>query len=230
LAPPEEFYPREFADASRRVLGRFMDDFPDAVLIGGWASWARIGVLQSHDIDVIVGPEALPRIAAKYGPVTASTHIGGKKWRGEFERIHLDLYVPYQSRLGSRLRLRVEDLLPYAERIRGWLLLALPAHLTTKFAALLDRPESEPGEKDRLEIWRLLQQDIPPRDVAEALRASEASGMHVVAAVRDVFTFLEDLELDRAERQRLRAIGTASVRALEQVLVGSEEDPTSPFG
>ncbi len=226
--PPEEFYPREFADASRRVLERFLDDFPDAVLIGGWASWARIGVLQSHDIDVIVGPEALPRIAEKYGPVTASTHIGGRRWRAEFERIHLDLYVPYQSRLGSRLRLRVEALPPYAERVRGWLLLAPAAHLATKFAALLDRPESEPGEKDRMEIWRLLQHDVAPHDVAEVLRASEASGLQIVAAVRDVFTFLEDLKLDRVERQRLRGVGSTFIRAVEQVLAASEEGPPSP--
>lgn len=122
-------------------------------------------MLQSHDIDVIVGPEALSLVENRYGSVTASTHIGGKKWRAEIERIHLDLYVPYQSRLGSRLKLRVEALPPHAERVDRWLLLALPAHLVTKFAALLDRPDSEPGEKDRMEIWRLLQQEIVPDDV-----------------------------------------------------------------
>ncbi|MGQ0671208.1 MAG: hypothetical protein ACT4PO_16365 [Actinomycetota bacterium] len=225
---PEEFYPAEYTDASRRVLDQFLDDFQDAVLIGGWASWARIGVVQSHDIDVIVGPEVLSLIEKRYGPVTASTHMGGKKWRAEFERIHLDLYVPYQSRLGSRLKLRVEALPPHAERVDGWLLLALPAHLATKFAALLDRPDSEPGEKDRMEIWRLLQQDIAPDDVAGVLRASEASGLQVVAAVRDVFTFLADLQLDRAERQRLRGLSSAVVEALERVLAESEEQPSTP--
>lgn len=134
-------------------------------------------MLQSHDIDVIVGPEALSLVENRYGSVTASTHIAGKKWRAEIERIHLDLYVPYQSRLGSRLKLRVEALPPHAERVDRWLLLALPAHLVTKFAALLDRPDSEPGEKDRMETWRLLQQEIVPDDVARVLRASEASGL-----------------------------------------------------
>lgn len=215
--PPKGFYPKEYTDASRRVLDQFLGDFPEAVLIGGWASWARIGVLQSHDIDAIVGPEVLPLVEEKYGPLTVSRHIGGTKWRGEFQRIHLDLYVPYQSRLGNRLSLRVEDLLPYAESVDGWLLLSEPAHLTTKFAALLDRPESEPGEKDRIEIWRLMERDIEPGKVAEVLRASEAPAIQVLAAVRDVLEFLEDLSLTRQQRQRLRGFKSSFVDACLRV-------------
>lgn len=216
-APPEVFYPKEYTDASRRVLDQFLRDFPSAVLIGGWASWARIGVLQSHDIDAIVGPELLSQIENRYGPVTISTHIGGKKWRGGFQRIHLDLYIPYQSRLGSRLRLRVEDLLPYAERVEEWLLLSPSAHLVTKFAALLDRPESEPGEKDRIEIWRLMGKGVVPEEVAEALSASEAPAPQVLEAVRSVFGYLEDLDLTRRERQRLRGLKTTFVDAFSRV-------------
>lgn len=217
---PEEFYPREYTDVSRRVLDRFLEDIPGAILIGGWASWARIGVLQSHDIDVIVGPETLPLIEERYGHLTLSTHVGARKWRGQAGRIHLDVYVPYQSRLGARLKLRVEGLVPYAEVVEGRRLLAIPAHLATKFAALLDRPESQPGEKDRIEIWELLAGDASPEQVGQVLRASEASGLEVVAAVRDVFVFLGDLELSRPERQRLRTLGAAFAGAVERVLRG----------
>lgn len=216
--PPEEYYPEAFTDVSRRVVERFTADFPDAILIGGWASWARIGVLKSHDVDVIVGPELLPRIEETYGPLTTSTHIAGKKWGGEHDGIHLDIYVPYQSRLGRRLRLRVEALPGYAERVDGWRLLSLPAHLATKFAALLDRPESEPGEKDRHEIWGLLEQEIAPEDVAAVLRASEAASPEVVALVRDVFDLLDDLELTRQERRTLRGLRSAFVDAAERLI------------
>lgn len=215
---PEEFYPKEYTDLSRRVLARFLGDVPDAILIGGWASWARIGVLQSHDIDVIVGPELLPLIEQRFGPLTLSTHIGGRKWRGQIEGIHLDVYVPHQSRLGARLRLRVEALPPYAEVVDGRRLLGLPAHLATKFAALLDRPESQSGEKDRFEIWRLLAQDISPSQIGQVMRASEAPGLEVVAAVRDVFSYLQDLDMSRPERQRLRTLGAAVTVAVERVL------------
>lgn len=226
--PPEEFYPKEYTDASRRVLDRFVDDFPDAILIGGWASWVRVGVLLSHDIDAIVGPEVLPRIQEKYGPVTASTHIGGKKWRAEFERVHFDLYVPYQSRLGSRLRLPVEALPPHAERVDRWRLLKPPAHVATKFAALLDRPESEPGEKDRMEIWRLLELGIAPGEVAAVIGASEAPAIQALASVRDVFRFLGDLDLSRSERQRLRGLATAFLEATERVLAEAAGEASGP--
>lgn len=226
--PPEEFYPKEYTDAGRRVLDRFLGDFPDAILIGGWASWARIGVLQSHDIDAIVGPELLSQVAEKYGALTVSTHIGGKKWRGEFQRIHLDLYVPYQFRLGGRLRLRVEDLPPHAERVDGWQLLSMPAHLATKFAALLDRPDSEPGEKDRIEIWRLMEQAIAPEEVAGVLRASEAPAIQVLAAIRDVFEFLEDLDLSRRERWRLRVLKSALIDASQRVFAEALGDAPGP--
>lgn len=217
---PEEFYPREYTDASRRVLDRFLEEFPEAILIGGWASWVRIGVLQSHDIDVIVSHETLPRIERRYGQLSVSTHIGARKWRGQVERVHLDVYVPYQSRLGSRLKLRVEELVPYAEVVDGRQLLAMPAHLATKFAALLDRPESLPGEKDRIEIWELLARASSPEEVSRVLRASDASGLEVVAAVRDVFVFLGDLELARTDRQRLRTLGAAFADAVDRVMRG----------
>jgi hypothetical protein len=55
------FYPPEFTERSRSVLGRVHEAVPDAVLIGGWGSWVRTGGPMSHDIDVIVtGPSSRP--------------------------------------------------------------------------------------------------------------------------------------------------------------------------
>lgn len=108
-------------------------------------------------------------------------------------------------------------MLPYAERVEEWLLLSPSAHLVTKFAALLDRPESEPGEKDRIEIWRLMEKGVVPEEVAEALSASEAPATQVLEAVRSVFEYLEDLDLTRRERQRLRGLKTTFVDAFSRV-------------
>ena len=213
--PPEEFYPSAFTDLSERVVHSFLEEFPGAVLIGGWASWARIRALRSHDVDVIVAPDVRDAIERAHGPLSASTHIGGRKWGAEIEGVHVDIYVPYQSRLGARLAIRVEELVSQAEEVEGWRMLRLPAHLVTKFAALLDRPESQPGEKDRDEIWRLLALDIPSTEVAEALRASANPPGERLAAVRDVFAYLEDLALARTDRQRLRELGREFVAAVE---------------
>jgi hypothetical protein len=216
--PPEEFYPQAFTDLSEKVLRQLVDDFPDLILIGGWASWIRIGIMRSHDIDMIVGPELRRQIEDKYGEMSVSTHIAGRKWSADYEGIHLDIYVPYQSRLGNRLKLAVEGLLPYAETVDGWRLLEIPAHLATKFAALLDRPESQPGEKDRQEIWNLLQQEVSAEAVAKVLGIAQAERAETVARVREVFELLEDLPLKRAERQRLRELGMRFQAAAEEAL------------
>ncbi|MBI4729989.1 MAG: hypothetical protein HY775_10915 [Acidobacteria bacterium] len=69
-----------------------------------------------------------------------------------------------------------------------------------------------------MEIWGLLARDVSPRHIGEVLRASEAPGLEVVAAVRDVFTYLGDLDLSRTERQRLRTLGAAITDGVERVL------------
>jgi hypothetical protein len=45
--------------------------------------------------------------------VTKTTHLG-TKWRSEVNGIHVDLYVPHQSTLGTRLQLPVSALTPHA--------------------------------------------------------------------------------------------------------------------
>src|SRR6266571_844074 len=62
-------------DDVRAVMERFLRDFPDAVLIGGWATYIRTRVAKSHDIDIIV------------------------------EGVGVDVYPVYQSKLGQWLQI-----------------------------------------------------------------------------------------------------------------------------
>lgn len=39
-----------------------------------------------------------------------SRHLGGYKWRATLDDIHIDLYVPFDSRLDQHLQLRTEVL------------------------------------------------------------------------------------------------------------------------
>src|ERR687892_2288813 len=146
------FYPPEFTERSRSVLGRVHEAVPDAVLIGDWGTWVRTGGPMSHDIDLIVTRPQLAALTALVNEMSDSRHLAGRKWRGTLDGVHLDLYVPYQSRLGQHLELRTERLVRRCETLHGWVVLEVPAHLATKLAALLDRPESAPGDKDR--SWR----------------------------------------------------------------------------
>jgi hypothetical protein len=83
---------------------------PDVVLIGDWGSWVRTGGPMSYDIDLIVNHQDLALLGTMAANISASHHLAGTEWRGTWRSVHLDLYVPYQSRLGANLQLRVEQL------------------------------------------------------------------------------------------------------------------------
>src|SRR3989337_178825 len=106
--------------------------------------------------------------------MSESRHIAGRKWRGSIDGIHLDLYVPYESRLGPPLQLRTERLIDHREHVDDWVVLDIAAHLATKLAALLDRPDSTPGDKDRQEIIALLALEVDPTEAVPVIHDASA--------------------------------------------------------
>jgi hypothetical protein len=201
---PPEFYPPELTQLSERTLGEVLAVVPEAILIGGWASHFRAGAPRSHDIDLVLQPHELEILAARW-LVTKTIHLG-TKWRSEVNGIHVDLYVPHQSTLGTRLQLPVSALPSHAVSLEGRRVLDAPAHLATKLAALLDRPDTLPGEKDREEVWLLLRSEAPdPGQLAAVLGASALEGSALTPAVDEALGYLRDLPLSRPERAWLRA-------------------------
>lgn len=199
------FYSSEETEQSRAVLDQLLAAVPEAILIGGWGTWARVGGAMSHDVDVIVTRAELAHIEQMVDELSQSHHLAGTKWRATWRGIHLDLYVPFQSHLGANLQLRVESLVPYAEVVDGRRLLSVPAHVATKFAALLDRPDSLPGRKDRQELHKLL--FLPGSDGADTVikAASERTPAQLATLIDRAFVFLAgERNLSRQDRNRLR--------------------------
>ena len=199
------FYSSEQAEQSKFVLDDLLAEVPEAILIGGWGTWARVGGAMSHDVDLIVTRAELALVGDIVDELSESHHLAGTRWRGTWRDIHIDLYAPYQSRLGANLQLRVEALLPYAEAVEGRRLLSVPAHVTTKVAALLDRPDSLPGRKDRQELLNLLA--LPGSGDAPLVIkvASARSPAEVAALIQQTFVFLSGQPgLGRQDRARLR--------------------------
>ncbi|MGH9244893.1 MAG: hypothetical protein ACRD29_11365 [Acidimicrobiales bacterium] len=225
-----EFYPREFTDRSRSVLHRVRDAVPDAVLIGGWGTWVRIGGAMSHDIDLIVTRPQLAVITTMVGDASESRHLGGRKWRATLEGIHLDLYVPHLSRLGEHLQLRTERLVERRERVDRWTVLDVPGHLATKLAALVDRPDSLPGEKDRQEILALLDLGVNVAEAVGALHhASARTPQEVSELIGQAVVFLADLPLDHARRRWLRQLAAEWHRESQPLTGGPyPRSPASP--
>lgn len=204
------FYSSEQTELSRAVLDEVLAAVPDAILIGGWGTWVRTGGPMSHDIDLILSRADLEVLEGIVDDLSVSRHLSGTKWRATWRSIHLDLYVPHQSRLGTNLQLRTERLAAYQERHGPYRVLSVPAHLATKLAALLDRPDSLPGRKDRTEILTLLPDPAAAATPAVLEEASARSDAERRTLVAKAFEYLAaDASLDRAARDRLRRTAKA---------------------
>ena len=156
-----------------------------------------------------------------YTPFVGAGVEGGAEWpeaacrAAHPGRIHLDLYVPHQSQLGANLQLRTERLAAHHERHGRYRVLTVPAHLATKLAALLDRPDSLPGRKDRHEILTLLGDPAAAGTPEVVADASARSGEQQRVLIGKAFEFLvADSSLNRAGRDRLRRTSAAWIRSV----------------
>ena len=184
-------------------------DLEPSILIGGWATQLRVGGEISKDIDLIINSDSL-RLKLKTVLSDYSEnhhHGGGKKVRGTVDGVHVDAYIPHESVLGQRLKLDVATLAKHTESdvVRGWLLLTIEAHLVTKFAAVLDRPDSEKGSKDAREIVALIQKGVDSKRCIEVMfEASSSEPEQVLANLSRIFELVPDLaKANKALRRQL---------------------------
>ena len=187
-------------------MEQFVADFPEAVVIGGWATYLRTKTAKSHDIDVIVDHATLSQLRSKY-QLSPSRHVSGKKFEIVLDGVEVDVYPIYQSRLGRRLHVPVEALITHVERIGRAKVLSAEALFVAKMAALLDRPDTLPGEKDRQEMWALVSFQ-KPLDFSVVAAILERSGWEAVSRkslLEETFGLLEETPgLTKADRSKLR--------------------------
>jgi hypothetical protein len=82
-----------------------------------------------------------------------------------------------------------------------------PAHLATKLAALVDRPDSAPGDKDRHEIMALLGQGVSTAEAVGVVHdASARQPAEVTGLIDRAFEYIGDLRLDRNQRRTLNQL------------------------
>ena len=142
--------------------------------------------------------------------------------------MHLDIYLPYESQLGGKLRLKVEVLAEYPDGLsfEKWTLLRLEAHITTKMAALLDRHFSEKGQKDAREILALLKlEGVDSAVAAEILqRASSVSIEDLPAMIGEAFDLIRTIiPLSKIDQKLIAATKKAWVGELQLRGSGSQE-------
>jgi hypothetical protein len=132
----------------RALVDRLGHDLEPSILIGGWATFVRVGGEISLDIDLITSQESRHKLEQFMTDLSPSNNHQGRKLRATIDDVHLDIYLPFESQLGSKLRLKVEVLAEYRDELwfESWTLLRLEAHIATKMAALLDRHFSVTGQ------------------------------------------------------------------------------------
>jgi hypothetical protein len=204
---PPEYYEAADTERSWTIYQDVHRSYPDAIVIGGWASWLHNQAARSHDIDLIVSPTDLANMEAALD-LTDNSHFGSTKWRGTYDGIHLDVYVTYRSRLGSQLQLPVEHLVEHRLDLMGYPTLNKEALLVAKAAARLDRPDTLPGKKDAEDMALMLlgseEWDFAlVHRVAQCAECPEASGSELV--LQAVAGLTEEAG-NKARRRRLDRI------------------------
>lgn len=194
----------------RALVNRLGQDLEPSILIGGWATFVRVGGEISLDIDLITSQESRHKLEQLMRDLSPSNNHQGRKLRATIDDVHLDIYLPFESQLGSKLRLKVEVLAEYPDELsfEKWMLLRLEAHIATKMAALLDRHFSEKGEKDAREILALLKlEGVDPVLAAEVLdRASTVDIQELPAMIGQAFDLIGTIiKLSKAD-QKLVAV------------------------
>ncbi len=205
----------------RALVDRLGHDLEPSILIGGWATFVRVGGEISLDIDLITSPESRHRLEQVTTDLSSSSNHQGRKLRATIDDVHLDIYLPYESQLGERLRLKVEILAEYPDEFsfEKWTLLRLEAHIATKMAALLDRHASVKGEKDAREMLSLLRLDgADPRLAAEILHRASAIGLDdLCTLIAKAFDLMGSvMRLSKADQKLVASAKKSWVDALEQ--------------
>lgn len=205
----------------RALVDRLGHDLEPSILIGGWATFVRVGGEISLDIDLITSQESRHKLEQLMTDLSPSNNHQGRELRATIDDVHLDIYLPYESQLGGKLRLKVEVLAEYPDELsfEKWTLLRLEAHIATKMAALLDRHFSEKGQKDAREILALLKLEGVDASVAAEIlhRASTVSIQDLPTMIGEAFDLIGTIiPLSKADQKLMAAIKKSWVIELEQ--------------
>ena len=212
----------------RALVDRLGHDLEPSILIGGWATFVRVGGEISLDIDLITSQESRHKLEQLMTDLSPSNNHQGRKLRATIDDVHLDIYLPFESQLGGKLRLKVEVLAEYPDELsfEKWTLLRLEAHIATKMAALLDRHFSEKGQKDAREVLALLKLDgVDPALAAEVLdRASTVGIEDLPAMIGEAFDLIgKIIKLSKADQKLIAAVKKSWVTELQQRAVRPQE-------
>jgi hypothetical protein len=147
-----EFYHSLITDASFKLLQNIKRKF-DFVLIGGWAVFLYTKALKSKDIDIIVDYDQLDKIRKEFD-VFKNERL--KKYEAKTGETDIDIYLPHFSDIG----IPVEKIMKNTQMIEGFLMPIPEILLILKIYCFSSRKGSVKGNKDLIDIFSILSEDI----------------------------------------------------------------------
>jgi len=143
-----EYYQQLITEKSFQILQTLKKD-SHFILIGGWAVFFYTRALKSKDIDIIIDFAELESLRQKY-EIFKNDRL--KKYEIKLETTDIDIYLPFYSRLG----LPAEIIAEHTLSLEGFIVPKIEILLILKQVAYNGRLGTPKGEKDKIDIFSLL--------------------------------------------------------------------------
>lgn len=153
------------------VAQELAEQFTEPILIGGVAAvQSGFTDLTTNDIDAILMVGDRGRAEQVLEDYSENSHHGGRKGRGNYRGLHVDVYFEYDSTLGDAAELSVQRLVKYrGDRLGNWYVLTSPAQFVSKLAALLDRAGTAKGRKDAQVLYGMVKSKLSAQAARDVL-------------------------------------------------------------
>lgn len=146
------FYHNLITEKSWKTLQELKKKY-EFILIGGWAVFIYTNGLKSKDIDFICDYEELEKLRQNYD-LTKNQRL--KKYEIKKDDTDVDIYLPFFSDLG----IPCEEIQKNTVKRAGFIVPKIEILMILKQYAFRDRIGSIKGEKDKIDIISMLQQDF----------------------------------------------------------------------
>lgn len=168
------------------------------VLIGGWAVYVYTKALKSKDIDIVVDFDTLGKLQKTF---TLSKNARLKKYEIKELLYDIDIYVEHYSNPG----VPAEEILKSAARKEGFAVPSIELLLLLKYAAFKKREGSIKGEKDKIDIFALLQCPIDFTKYQTLLKKYDYTSLnHDLFALLDRTTEIKELGINQQKMAQLK--------------------------
>lgn len=146
------FYHNLITEKSWKTLQELKKKY-EFILIGGWAVFIYTNGLKSKDIDFICDYEELEKLRQNYD-LTKNQRL--KKYEIKKDDTDVDIYLPFFSDLG----IPCDEIQKNTIKRAGFIVPKIEILMILKQYAFRDRIGSIKGEKDKIDIISMLQQDF----------------------------------------------------------------------